>query len=123
MRLCGDALTQYVISKYKDMEQRRGFPDSPILVQHDVHLPQNAAGPPRAWRQARNWDWAETLIYLRPYCQTDPFSGAYMLRPVLPLAALGAAGILAWQLLWGLVLPLVVGILAIAIKIAFWVAL
>jgi hypothetical protein len=46
-----------------------------------------------------------------------------MLRPVLTLAALGAAGILAWQLLWGLVLPLVVGILAIAIKIAFWVAL
>ena len=45
-----------------------------------------------------------------------------MLRPVLTLAALGAAGIIAWQLLWTLVLPLVVGILAVAIKIAFWVA-
>ncbi|MBI4501484.1 MAG: hypothetical protein HY700_10015 [Gemmatimonadetes bacterium] len=46
-----------------------------------------------------------------------------MLRPLLTLAARGAAGILAWQLLWAPVLPLVVGILAIAIKIAFWVAL
>ena len=45
-----------------------------------------------------------------------------MLRPVLTLAALGAAGIIAWQLLWTLVLPLVVGIFAVAIKIAFWVA-
>jgi len=32
------------------------------------------------------------------------------------------ARIIAWQLLWTLVLPLVVGILAVAIKIAFWVA-
>jgi hypothetical protein len=46
-----------------------------------------------------------------------------MLRPVITLAAFGAAGILAWQLLWGLVLPLVVGIVALAIKVAFWVAL
>jgi hypothetical protein len=45
-----------------------------------------------------------------------------MLRPVLTLAALGAAGILAWQLLWGLVLPLLVGVFAVLLKIAFWVA-
>jgi hypothetical protein len=44
-----------------------------------------------------------------------------MFRPVLTLAAFGVAGYVAFQLLWGLVLPLVFGLFAIALKIAFWV--
>jgi hypothetical protein len=43
-----------------------------------------------------------------------------MLRPVITLAALGAVGIVAWQLVWGLLLPLVAGILALVIKVVFW---
>jgi hypothetical protein len=43
-----------------------------------------------------------------------------MARPVLTLAALGMAGILVWRLLWGLLLPMVVGVMAVLIKIAFW---
>ena len=46
-----------------------------------------------------------------------------MARPVLTLAALGVAGMLVWRLVWGLVLPVVVGVLAVLIKIAFWVGL
>ncbi|HWP38763.1 MAG TPA: hypothetical protein VNL18_14550 [Gemmatimonadales bacterium] len=34
-----------------------------------------------------------------------------MLRPFLTLAALGVAGVVAWKLLWGLVLPFVAVIL------------
>jgi hypothetical protein len=44
-----------------------------------------------------------------------------MVRPVLTLAAFGVVGVLAWQLVWGLVLPLVFGLLAVALKIMFWV--
>ncbi len=43
-----------------------------------------------------------------------------MIRPVLGLAALGVAGFLAWQLMWGFVLPLVAGIFAILLKLMFW---
>ena len=43
-----------------------------------------------------------------------------MLRPVITLAAFGAVGFVAWQLIWGLLLPLVVGVLALAIKVIFW---
>lgn len=46
-----------------------------------------------------------------------------MIRPFITLAALGAVGILAWQLIWGLVLPLVAGLFALIIKIAFWAAI
>jgi uncharacterized membrane protein len=45
-----------------------------------------------------------------------------MLRPLLTLAAVGAVGYILWQLLWGLLLPIVgvaVGLLAVAIKFAF----
>ncbi len=44
-----------------------------------------------------------------------------MFRPVLTLAAFGAVGFIAWQLVWGLVLPLVFGVFAILLKILFWV--
>jgi hypothetical protein len=44
-----------------------------------------------------------------------------MLRPVLTLAAFGAMGFVAWQLLWGLVLPLVFGLFAVILKVLFWV--
>ena len=43
-----------------------------------------------------------------------------MLRPVITLAALGAAGFVAFQLIWGFLLPLVVGLFALVIKIVFW---
>ena len=43
-----------------------------------------------------------------------------MLRPVLKLAALGVAGLVAWNLLAGLVLPLFIGLVALILKIAFW---
>ena len=46
-----------------------------------------------------------------------------MHRPVVMLAAVGAAGILLWNLVLGLLLPMVVGIFALAIKILFWVGL
>ena len=49
-----------------------------------------------------------------------------MLRPVVTLAAIGAAGFVAFKLLWILLLPLVgafVGFVALAIKIAIIVAL
>ncbi len=45
-----------------------------------------------------------------------------MLRPILTLAAVAAAGIIGWQLLWVLVLPFVFGLFATVIKITFWVA-
>jgi threonine/homoserine/homoserine lactone efflux protein len=40
-----------------------------------------------------------------------------MLRPILTLAALGVAGVVAWKLLWGLVLPFI----AMALGIIFFV--
>ncbi|HEX9582372.1 MAG TPA: hypothetical protein VF970_14810 [Gemmatimonadales bacterium] len=40
-----------------------------------------------------------------------------MLRPVVTLAALGVVGVVAWKLLWGLVLPFV----AIALGLVFTV--
>ena len=45
-----------------------------------------------------------------------------MLRPVITLAAVGAVGFLVWNLLLGFLLPLVVGFVALMIKIVFWVA-
>jgi threonine/homoserine/homoserine lactone efflux protein len=44
-----------------------------------------------------------------------------MLRPFLTLAALGVAGVVAWKLLWGLVLPViavVLGAVFLVLKIA-----
>ena len=49
-----------------------------------------------------------------------------MLRPVLSLAAVGAAGFVAFKLLWLLLLPLVgalVGFAVLAIKVALIVVL
>jgi hypothetical protein len=43
-----------------------------------------------------------------------------MARPVLTFAALGIAGVVVWRLLWGLLLPMVVGLMALVIKVAFW---
>ena len=43
-----------------------------------------------------------------------------MLRPILKLAALGVAGLVAWNLLAGLVLPLFIGLVALILKVAFW---
>ena len=43
-----------------------------------------------------------------------------MLRPVITLAAFGAVGFVAWQLIWTFLLPLVVGLLALVIKVVFW---
>jgi hypothetical protein len=41
-----------------------------------------------------------------------------MLRPFLTLAALGVAGFVAWKLVWVMLLPMFVGLLALAIKVA-----
>jgi hypothetical protein len=41
-----------------------------------------------------------------------------MLKPLLTLAALGVAGFVAWKLIWVMLLPMFVGFLALAIKIA-----
>ena len=46
-----------------------------------------------------------------------------MLRPVITLAAVGAVGILVWNLLLGFLLPFVVGLFALVIKVVFWAAL
>ena len=46
-----------------------------------------------------------------------------MLRPVMTLAAVGAVGLLVWNLLLGFLLPFVVGFLGLVIKIVFWAAL
>ena len=46
-----------------------------------------------------------------------------MLRPFVTLAAVGVAGFLVWNLLLGFLLPLVVGVFAVILKIAFWAAL
>ena len=43
-----------------------------------------------------------------------------MLRPVITLAALGAVGFVAWQVVWAFLLPLVVGVFALVIKVVFW---
>jgi hypothetical protein len=43
-----------------------------------------------------------------------------MIRPVLGLAAFGVATVVAWQLVWGFVLPLVFGVLAVLLKVLFW---
>jgi hypothetical protein len=41
-----------------------------------------------------------------------------MLRSLLALAAVGVAGVVVWKLVWVLLLPMVFGFLALAIKIA-----
>ena len=41
-----------------------------------------------------------------------------MLRSLLTLAAVGVAGIVVWKLVWVLLLPMVFGLLALAIKVA-----
>ena len=41
-----------------------------------------------------------------------------MLKPLLTLAALGVAGFVAWRLIWVMLLPMFVGLLALAVKIA-----
>ena len=46
-----------------------------------------------------------------------------MVRPIVTLAAVGAAGFLLWNLVLGFVLPLVFGIFALVIKVAFWAGL
>ena len=43
-----------------------------------------------------------------------------MLRGVLGMAALGVAGLFAWKLMVGFVLPLFIGLVALVLKIAFW---
>jgi hypothetical protein len=49
-----------------------------------------------------------------------------MLRPILGLAAVGAVGYVAWQVLWAILLPLVgtvVGFALLVIKILFFAML
>lgn len=46
-----------------------------------------------------------------------------MLKPLLTLAALGVAGFVAWKLVWVMLIPMVFGFLAVAIKIALIVLL
>lgn len=49
-----------------------------------------------------------------------------MLRPILGLAAVGAVGYLAWQVLWAVLLPLlgtVVGFALLMVKILFFAML
>ena len=46
-----------------------------------------------------------------------------MLRPVITLAAVGAIGLVVWNLLLGFLLPFVVGFFALVIKVVFWAAL
>jgi hypothetical protein len=41
-----------------------------------------------------------------------------MLRSLLTLAALGIAGLVAWKLVWVMLLPMLFGFLALAVKIA-----
>ena len=41
-----------------------------------------------------------------------------MLRTLLTLAAVGVAGIVAWKLVWVMLLPMLFGFLALAVKIA-----
>jgi hypothetical protein len=41
-----------------------------------------------------------------------------MLRTLLSLAAVGVAGIVAWKLVWVMLLPMLFGFVALAIKIA-----
>lgn len=41
-----------------------------------------------------------------------------MLRSLLALAAVGVAGVVVWKLVWVLLLPMLFGFLALAIKIA-----
>jgi hypothetical protein len=41
-----------------------------------------------------------------------------MLKSLLTLAAVGVAGFVAWKLVWVMLLPMVFGLLAVAIKIA-----
>ncbi len=41
-----------------------------------------------------------------------------MLRSLVTLAALGVAGFVAWKLVWVMLLPMLFGFLALAIKIA-----
>jgi hypothetical protein len=41
-----------------------------------------------------------------------------MLRSLVALAAVGVAGIVVWKLVWVLLLPMVFGLLALAIKFA-----
>ena len=45
-----------------------------------------------------------------------------MFRPAMTLAAVGVFGLVVWRLVLGLLLPLAIGLLGMAIKIAFWVA-
>ncbi len=46
-----------------------------------------------------------------------------MLKPILKLAALGVAGVVAWNLMAGFVLPLFIGLVALILKVAFWAAI
>jgi hypothetical protein len=46
-----------------------------------------------------------------------------MLRSLLTLAAVGVAGIVVWKLVWVMLLPMLFGFLALAIKIALIAAL
>lgn len=41
-----------------------------------------------------------------------------MLRSLFTLAALGVAGLVAWKLVWVMLLPMLFGFLALAVKIA-----
>ncbi len=41
-----------------------------------------------------------------------------MLRSLLRLAALGVAGIVAWKLVWVMLLPMLFGFLALVVKVA-----
>ena len=41
-----------------------------------------------------------------------------MLKPLLTLAALGVAGLVAWKLVWVMLLPMFFGLLGVAIKVA-----
>jgi hypothetical protein len=41
-----------------------------------------------------------------------------MLKSLLALAAVGVAGVVVWKLVWVLLLPMLFGFLALAIKIA-----
>ena len=45
-----------------------------------------------------------------------------MLRPVITVAGVGVLGFLVWNLLLGFILPMVVGLVALVIKVVFWVA-
>lgn len=63
---------------------------------------------------------AETTRAVDPYAETEPLIGGCVLRPILKLAALGVAGLVAWNLLAGFVLPLFFGLVGLILKVAFW---